>query len=188
MDMTGPLNRFCEGEVDGDLRQAINIVGEAHDINEHEQVDECGILKAESEEVVQQGIVNGAFVLDGGMDDAVDDLPLFFGMGAGANQQGVLLFPAILDGAGRVRSETVFAAIELGDDEVDAFAVTGMEGVFGLAANILHIRGEGVRGVADGRVKIGHFPHLLLELVEYRFCFRCDLVVGGNCDWQHSII
>jgi hypothetical protein len=25
-------------------------------------------------------------------------------------------------------------------------------------------------------------------LVEYRFCFRCDLVVGGNCDWQHSII
>ena len=80
------LNRFREWGVDGDLCQAINIVSEAHDIDEDEEVDERGFLEAEREEGVQQGVVHCAFVPDGGLDDAVDDLPFFFGVGAGAQQ------------------------------------------------------------------------------------------------------
>ena len=73
------LNLFCEGVIDGDLREAEDVVGEAHDVDQDEEVDEAGFFVAEGVKVFYEVVADLAFFVDGGLDDLVDDLPFFSG-------------------------------------------------------------------------------------------------------------
>jgi hypothetical protein len=179
------LHRLRQREVDGDPGQPEDIVGETHHIDQYKKIHQGAFAKAQPGEGVEEGVVDGAFVPDGGMDDTIDHLPFFFRVHAGANLEGFLFFPSGLYRTLGVGRQTIFAAVELGNDQIDAFAVTGMKGILHLSFDVLGVGCQGVGGITDGGVEIGHLAHALLELVEDRLGLWCNLVAGRDVESGH---